>query len=386
MAQRRRPRLTERQRDEIWARWHAGQTLTDIGEALGRYAGAVRGVLVAHGGVPRPARTRAARVLSSTEREVISRGLAAGRSQRSIAAELHRAPSTISREIARNAGPLQYRAESADVRAWAAARRPKPCRLATHRRLRRVVARRLRAQWSPAQVAGWLVTAYPTDPTMRVSHETIYRTLFIQARGGLKRELLQHLRTRRTMRRSQRASTVGQGRGQIVDAVSIRARPPEVADRALPGHWEGDLLAGARNSHLVTLVERQSRFVQLIRVGGKDTTTVVRALIRRVQRLPAGLMRSLTWDRGMEMAQHHRFTVATDVAVYFCDPQSPWQRGSNENTNGLLRQYFPHGADLSGYSQAYLDRIANRLNTRPRKTLGFRTPAEVLAQRVAPIG
>ena len=386
MTRPRRPRLTGRQRDEIWTRWHAGQTLTAIGAALGRYAGAVRGVLLAHGGVARPPRTRAARVLTSTEREAISRGLAAGRSQRSIAAELHRAPSTISREIARNAGPLHYRAESADTRAWATAQRPKRCRLATHRQLRRVVAQQLRAQWSPAQIAGWLVTAYPADPTMRISHETIYRTLFIQARGALKRELQQHLRTRRTMRRSQRASTMGQGRGQIVDAVSISARPPEVADRAIPGHWEGDLLAGARNSHLVTLVERQSRFVQLIRVGGKDTTTVVRALIRRVQRLPAGLMHSLTWDRGTEMAQHHRFTVATDVAVYFCDPQSPWQRGSNENTNGLLRQYFPHGADLSGYSQAYLDRIAHRLNTRPRKTLGFRTPAAVLAPRVAPIG
>jgi len=249
-----------------------------------------------------------------------------------------------------------------------------------------VVAAKLGEDWSPAQIAGWLVTEYADDRTMRVSHETIYRSLYIQARGVLKRELIAHLRTRRSMRRSKRASTAGQLRGQIVDAVSIADRPPAVEDRAIPGHWEGDLLAGAKNTHIATLVERQSRFVQLVQVASKDTATVVQALIRQVQQLPAGLMTSLTWDRGTEMAQHKVFTVATEVSVYFCDPQSPWQRGTNENTNGLLRQYFPTGTDLSAYTQADLDAIALKLNTRPRKTLGFLTPGAILAACVATTG
>jgi IS30 family transposase len=218
---------------------------------------------------------------------------------------------------------------------------------------------------------------------MRVSHETIYKSLFIQARGVLRKELTRHLRSRRVMRRGKTASTVGQPRGQIIDAVSIRDRPAEIEDRAVPGHWEGDLLAGGKNTHIATLVERQSRFVLLVHVEGKDSDSVVEALVRQVQQLPQGLMASLTWDRGMELAQHKRFSIATDVSVYFCDPQSPWQRGSNENTNGLLRQYLPKGSDLSVYSQDDLDAIALRLNTRPRKTLGFRTPGAMLAEAVA---
>jgi IS30 family transposase len=303
-----------------------------------------------------------------------------------MARALGRAPSTLSREISRNAGPLSYRALDADARAWQQAKRPKACRLATDAPLRALVAAKLLADWSPAQIAGWLVTEFPEDVGMRVSHETIYRSLFVQARGVLKRELTAHLRTRRTMRRSKRATKTGQTRGQIVDAVSIADRPAAIEDRALPGHWEGDLLAGAKNSHIATLVERRSRYVHLVRVTGKDTTSVVDALIREVQRLPDELMISLTWDRGLEMAQHHRFSVATEVAVYFCDPQSPWQRGTNENTNGLLRQYFPDGTDLSVYTQQDLNRIARKLNTRPRKTLAFRTPAAILAEAVAPTG
>jgi IS30 family transposase len=213
---------------------------------------------------------------------------------------------------------------------------------------------------------------------MRVSHETIYRSLFIQARGVLKKELQDELRSRRIMRRSRHANTSGQPRGQIIDAVSIRERPAEVEDRAIPGHWEGDLLSGSSNSHIATLVERQSRFTMLVKVKGKDTRSVVSALTREVSKLPAELRRSLTWDRGTEMAQHKRFSVATDVQVYFCDPQSPWQRGTNENTNRLLRQYFPDGAELSEFSQADLNRVAQRLNQRPRKTLGFQTPAAIL--------
>jgi IS30 family transposase len=343
-------------------------------------------VLAVDGGIARRPRTRSARALTPEEREEITRGLAANRSVRAIARQLDRAPSTISREIGRNGGATRYRAADADHQAWRRAKRPKPCRLALHARLRRVVAARLQLDWSPAQIAGWLVTKYPGDDSMRVSAETIYRSLYIQARGVLKKELIAHLRRHRPMRRSRRYSTAGQPRGRIIDAVPIADRPATIEDRAVPGHWEGDLLAGAKNSFVATLVERQSRFVQLIKVAGKDAPSVLKALTKHVQRLPDGLMLSLTWDRGMEMALHKAFSIATDVAVYFCDPQSPWQRGSNENTNGLLRQYFPKGTDLSMFTQSDFDAVALRLNTRPRKTLGFITPAEKLAASVAPIG
>jgi IS30 family transposase len=300
-----------------------------------------------------------------------------------MARRLERAPSTISREINRHGGRMRYRAAAADARAWANAGRGRPCLLARNPRLTQLVAIKLQDDWSPEQISGWLVTEFPDDETMRVSHETIYRTLFIQARGVLKRELIGHLRSRRTMRRSKNASTAGQGRGGITDAVSIRQRPADVEDRAVPGHWEGDLISGSKNSHIATLVERCSRFVMLIKVDGKDSTSVVSALTREIATLPAQLRSSLTWDRGMELAHHSRFTIATDVKVYFCDPQSPWQRGSNENTNGLLRQYLPRGTDLSGHSQEDLDRVALKLNTRPRKTLAFATPAAKLTAAVA---
>jgi IS30 family transposase len=371
---------------ELWRLWKQGHGCPAIGAALGTSLWAIYQIVARHGGIAPPARTRSPRVLNLLEREEISRGLASGASVRSIAGALSRAPSTISREILRHGGGLQYRAANADARAWRRARRPKRCRLAVRPRLQRVVAAKLRADWAPQQIAAWLVRQYPDDRTMRVSHETIYRTLYVQARGGLKQELLRHLRRRRTMRRSGRASLAGDGRGQIVDAVSIAERPPSVDDRALPGHWEGDLFAGKKHSQIATLVERQSRYVLLVRLSGRDTSSVVRALIRRVHHLPAGLMRSLTWDRGLEMAAHKRFTIATDVQVYFCDPQSPWQRGSNENTNGLLRQYFPHGLDLTPVTQRHLDMVAKRLNTRPRQTLDWKTPAEVLAATVALTG
>jgi IS30 family transposase len=326
------------------------------------------------------------RTLSTEDREEISRGLAVGQSLSGVARTLRRAPSTICREVQRHGGRDQYRAARADAQAWHAAKRPKPCRLAGRPALRRVVAEKLAADWAPEQIAGWLKVSYAGDPEMQVSHETIYRSLFIQSRGVLKRALLQHLRRRRTTRRSQHASNRGQRRGQMVDALSISERPALVEDRAVPGHWEGDLLAGAAQSHVATLVERQSRYLMLVRVPGKDTTSVVRALSRHVRTLPRGLMASLTWDRGAELAAHKRFTIATKVQVYFCDPQSPWQRGSNENTNGLLRQYFPKGVDLSAFSQPDLNRIARRLNQRPRKTLGYDTPADRLAAIVAPTG
>lgn len=382
----RRRGLSMAERGDLWARWKAGESMSGIGRALGKPPGSIFAFLAVQGGVARAPRRRADRALTSAEREHISRAVAAAQSIRAIARELGRPASTISREIARNGGRVQYRAVAAEARAWRQAERPKPCRLALEPTLRDLVAAKLEREWSPVQIAGWLKRKYPGDARMQISHETIYRTLYVQARGALKKELLAHLRRHHPLRRSRRYSTKGQPRGQIIDAVSIAARPAEIEDRAVPGHWEGDLLAGAKNTHIATLVERQSRFVQLIKVPSKDANSVGRALTRHVRRLPDGLMASLTWDRGLEMAHHARFSVATDVAVYFCDPQSPWQRGTNENTNGLLRQYFPKGTDLSGFSQPQLNAVARRLNTRPRKTLGFMTPAEKLASTVASTG
>lgn len=382
----RRSRMSWAQKAELWRRWRRGETLSEIGRALDRLPASVFSLLQMHGGFAPAPRQRARRALSTPEREALSRGLARGDSLREIAAALHRAPSTISREVRRNGGRGRYRAVAADRQAWRRGRRPKACRLATRPRLRALVAAKLAARWSPEQIAGWLRDTFPGDAALHVSHETIYRSLFVQSRGVLKRALLAQLRRGRRFRHSRHATTAGQPRGRIVDAVSIRERPAAVEDRAVPGHWEGDLLSGAGNSHIATLVERQSRYLLLVRVRGKDTTTVVRALRRRVQRLPRGLMASLTWDRGMELAAHQAFTVATNVQVYFCDPQSPWQRGSNENTNGLLRQYFPHGTDLARHSQAKLDAVAQQLNTRPRKTLGFKTPAAKLSEIVASTG
>ena len=379
----RRWKLSSAQRADMWSRWKTGQSLNEIGRALGKSHVVVQFLLARHGGIAPAARRRSRRVLTLAEREDISRGIASGCSMRIVAQRLSRACSTVSREVARHGGRAQYRANQADQQAWESALRPKPCLLSTHSKLQQVVASKLIEDWSPQQISGWLKTEYPRDGSLRVSHETIYRSLFIQARGALKQELIQHLRSKRRIRRSRHASVHGHAQGRIIDAVSIRERPAEVEDRAIPGHWEGDLLRGAGNSHVATLVERHSRFCMLVKVTGKDTATVVAALSHHVRQLPASLRRSLTWDRGLEMAQHKSFTMATHVQVYFCDPQSPWQRGSNENTNGLLRQYLPKNADLSSFSQSELDAIALRLNTRPRQTLGFRTPADKLQTSVA---
>ncbi len=383
MSEGKRSRLSLTQRSEIWSRWKSGQSLHEIGRAFGKPHSSIRCLLLPRGGIPPAARRRSRRALTLAEREDISRGIASGSSIREIARHLNRAASTVSREVTRHGGRPVYRAHEADDQAWESALRPKKCLLALHPRLREVVASKLILDWSPEQISGWLKTHYPDDESMRVSHETVYRSLFIQARGVLKKELMNHLRSKRRMRRSRHASVSGQSRGQIVDAISIRERPPEVEDRAIPGHWEGDLLSGAKNSYIATLVERHSRFAMLIKVSSKDTEVVVATLSRHVRKLPATLRRSLTWDRGLEMAKHKAFTVATDVKVYFCDPQSPWQRGTNENTNLLLRQYFSRGTDLSAYSQAQLDQVALRLNQRPRKTLGFQTPASKLQASVA---
>jgi IS30 family transposase len=378
--------LAMAEQNEVWARWRRGETAREIGGALSCSSGTAYLVVARWGGVAPAPRQRAPRTLSLAEREEISRGVAAAEGVREMARRLGRAPSTISREIRRHGGRATYRASAADARAWQRATRPKRCRLATHPRLRTLVAAQLRADWAPHQIAAWLLSTYPDDPTMHVSHETIYRTLYVQARGALKQELTAHLRRRRRIRRSRAATSRGPAQGQLVDIVSISERPPVADDRAVPGHWEGDLLAGRKGSQIATLVERRSRFVLLVRVPASDSATVVRALARRVQRLPAALKQSLTWDRGKEMAHHKQFTVATDVQVYFCDPRSPWQRGSNENTNGLLRQYFPKGADLAPVTQRQLDAVAQKLNTRPRETLGWRTPAEALTTTVALTG
>lgn len=378
--------ITAAERAALWERWKSGQSMQEIARALERQRSSLHWVIARRGGFAPAPRRRSPRMLSLVEREEISRGICASLSMREIARRIGRWPSSVSRELKRHGGCRQYRAARADRQAWDRARRPKRCVLARQRGLRELVAEKLALQWSPQQIAAWLVRQFPADQSMRVSHETIYRTLFIQARGALKKALLAHLRSRRKLRRARHASHAEEGRGQIVDALSIRERPAEVEDRAVPGHWEGDLLLGAQHTQIATLVERRSRFVMLLKLPAKDTTTVVKALTRQVQKLPNELCRSLTWDRGLELAAHKDFTVATDVQVYFCDPHSPWQRGSNENTNGLLRQYFPKGTVLSGYSQAYLDQIAQRLNQRPRQTLGFKTPADILHATVASTG
>ena len=383
MAQGKRVRLSANQRIDMWGRWKAGQSLHEIGRAFGKDHVSIQFMLSQHGGIVPAARRRSLLTLTLAEQEDISRGIASGSSIRDIAKGLQRAVSTVSREVARHGGRPQYRATEADQQAWDSALRPKRCLLAMHVKLQEIVAGKLILDWSPEQITGWLKSQYPKDENMHVSHETIYRSLFIQARGVLKKELIQHLRFKRRIRRSRHARDSGHHKGQIVDAISIRERPAEIEDRAIPGHWEGDLIGGTKNSHIATLVERHSRFVMLIKVPSKDTATVVAALTQHVGKLPATLRRSLTWDRGLEMAQHKSFTVDTEVKVYFCDPQSPWQRGSNENTNGLLRQYFPKRTDLSVYSQEELNDVALRLNQRPRKTLGFQTPADRLQASVA---
>jgi IS30 family transposase len=383
-----RPRIyySEAQKAEMWARWKEGWSLQQIAQLFDRSHSSVQGILAETGGIPPPQRRRSQLTLSLAEREEISRALVTGHSIRSIVARIGRAPSTVSREVKRNGGRVGYRANRADGAALERAHRPKRCKLAENRALAGIVTEKLRLLWSPEQIAGWLKHTYPDDPSLHVSHETIYRSLFIQARGALKKELLAHLRRTRAMRRSRHHTQKTENHGRIVDAVSISERPASVEDRAVPGHWEGDLLFGSHNSQIATLVERQTRYLMLVKLTGKDTETVVNALIKNARKLPQELYRSLTWDRGKELADHKRFTVATDVRVYFCDPQSPWQRGSNENTNGLVRQYLPKGIDISSYSQAKLNAMARQLNERPRKTLGYRTPAEMFSESVALTG
>ena len=386
MTYRTRIYYSSKQKNEMWGRWQRGDSLKSIGRAFNRGSSSIYGVLSRTGGIRPPERKRSRLALSLSEREEISRGIASDLSLRTIALQLDRSPSTISREVKRNGGRDHYRASDAEQSTWNRGHRPKRCKLADNPFLCRAVSAKLRLEWAPQQIAGWLKRTYPGDDSKHVSHETIYRSLFIQARGVLKKELLQYLRTQRTIRRSQHATLKNSGLGQIKNMASIRQRPASVEDRALPGHWEGDLIAGSKNSYIATLVERHTRYVMLAKVKNKDTESVINALIKQSKKLPNELYKSLTWDRGKELADHQRFSLATNIDVYCCDPQSPWQRGSNENTNGLLRQYFPKGTDLSVHSQVKLNAIARRLNERPRQTLDFETPAERFNQCVASIG
>jgi IS30 family transposase len=376
MKYRQRTFFTDKQKSEIWDRWQRGESMSSIGRGFDRASSSIYPLLARTGGIRPPNRSRSRLALTLLEREEISRSLSTQMSLRSIARTLKRPPSTISREVRRNGGVQQYRAVQANEAAWNRAHRPKPCKLAGNVYLCRAISAKLTRKWSPQQIAGWLMREHPDEEDKRVSHETIYRSLFIQTRGVLKKELLAHLRATRSIRRSRHATLKRSGLGRFNDAVSIRDRPAEAEDRAVPGHWEGDLIAGSGNSFIATLVERHSRYVMLAKVGNKDSHSVIQALIKQSRKLPKELYRSLTWDRGSEMAGHRKFTLATNIDVFLCEPHSPWQRGTNENTNRLLRQYFPKGTDLSIHSQAKLSAVARQLNERPRKTLGYETPAE----------
>lgn len=383
MVYRTRIYYSAKQRAEIWDRWQRGESMSSIGRVFERESSSIYNILERTGGI-RPATRKRSRIsLTLQEREEISRGIISGCSIRSIALTLNRSPSTVSREIDRNGGMKAYRAVQADQAAWDRSQRPKVCKLATNRALAKIVESKLKRHWSPQQIAGWLRKKHPKIERQRVSHETIYRTLYVQTRGALKKELQLYLRTKRAVRRSKHASLKRQGLGTITNTISISERPATAEDRAVPGHWEGDLIGGSSNSWVATLVERHSRYVMLAKIKRRDAETVVQALIRHSQKLPKELYKSLTWDRGTEMAQHQKFTLATDIQVYFCDPHSPWQRGSNENTNRLLRQYLPKGTDLSVYTQTELNKIARQLNERPRKTLDYDSPAERFNECVA---
>jgi IS30 family transposase len=376
--------LTQAQQERIWEVRAKGLSDSGIARRLGLEPRRVTRYLASCGGIPpRRPRRRAKRCLTLAEREEISRGIARGESDRMIGRLIGRHHTTIGREIARSGGRCRYRGHFADEEAWERARRPRQPKLASCPELRALVIVGLKDKRSPEQIAGWLRLHYPDNEDMQVSHETIYRSLYVQTRGTFKRELTRHLRSRRQKRLPKGHSKKDQGRGKITDKVMISERPPEVEDRAVPGHWEGDLLIGTKTNAIATLVERQTRYVQLVCLpDGFQAESVRRALQASITTLPEQLRRSLTWDQGLEMAEHRQFSVDTGVAVYFCDPRSPWQRGSNENTNGLLRQYFPKGKSLKEVRQDELDAVAAQLNRRPRKTLGFRTPAEKLTELI----
>lgn len=368
--------MTDDRKASIWRLWQQGHPMSEIARTIDKPPATVYSYLLYHGGIAPRKKLRRANCLTLEERESISRALASECSIRSVAREQNRSPSTISREITRNGGAVKYRASIAEQAFLKRTKRPKSFSLAVRPDLRCLVEKKLASNWSPEQIAGWSKSRQTSaDKEMYVSHETIYKSLFIQTRALFRAELKKHLRTKRMFRhaKSHKAGT----RGQILDAISIRDRPAEIEDRAIPGHWEGDLIVGANNSAIATVVERQSRFTVLCKCEGRTAPSVVSSLTEHMKKLPNQVLKSLTLDRGQEFSAHKLFSVATDMDVYFCDPRSPWQRGTNENTNALLRQYFPKGSGMARYSQSELDNIAAELNARPRKTLKFKTPAEI---------
>lgn len=370
--------FTQEEANIIWKKWKLGCSLSDIGRCIRKSPGSIFHLVSSYGGIAPASRKRRQLFLSFEEREEISRGIAAKKTIRQIAHNLKRSPATISREIQRNGGQTKYRAHLADERYWRLASRSKPSKLSINTKLKDIIAEKLTMKWSPEQISGWLKNNYPIGSNMHISHETIYKSIFIQSKGIFNKTIRKHLRSKKTMRRAKNARSQNNIRGQIIDPITIRERPAEIEDRAIPGHWEGDLICGSKNSHMATLVERKSRFTLLVKVKGKDTFSVVQALKEQLLTLPLNLRRSLTWDRGMELADHKKLSIDTNINIYFCDPRSPWQRGTNENTNRLLRQYFPKKTDISVYKQEYLDEVARELNQRPRKILNFKTPADTL--------
>ena len=368
--------MTYKMKETIWHLWKAGDPMANISKVLSKPPATIFSYLQYHGGIRPRLRSRSLNSLTIRERETITRGLASGDSIRAIARQLERSPSTVCREVNNNGGSSKYRAIDADNAAWKRGKRPKQCLLSINRQLRDLIASKISDDWSPEQISGWLRRHHPNDEKMRVSHETIYKSLFIETRNIFHKKLRKHLRTKRKFRQA-KAHKVG-SRGRIIGGVSIHDRPADIESRATLGHWEGDLIVGSNNSHIATVVERSTRFTMLVQVDSKKTSDVVGSLSKQLSQLPEVFKKTLTWDRGTELAAHAELTVATGMDVYFCDPSSPWQRGTNENTNGLLRQYFPKGTSLKGYSQYYLDSIASKLNDRPRKTLKYHTPHDML--------
>jgi IS30 family transposase len=368
--------MTPSRKETIWSQWRKGIPMITISREIKKPPATVYSYLLYHGGIEPTARVRRKGSLNFCERETISRHLAQQTSIRAIARELGRCASTVSREVNRNGGETRYRAELAEKAFIKKAKRPKAPMLATNAKLCKLVASKLEQDWSPEQISGWLKLTHPNQKEMYVSHETIYKTLYIQTRGVLREQLKKHLRTKRMFRHAKNHHAAVNN--DIPAAISIRDRPVEIDTREVPGHWEGDLIIGSNHSAIATVVERQSRFTVLCKVKGKDTAGVVASLTKQMSKLPEHVLKSLTWDRGREMCGHQQFTIATKMNVYFCDPSSPWQRGTNENTNGLLRQYFPKQTSLSNFNQLELNKVALKLNSRPRKTLGYKTPAQVL--------
>lgn len=378
---------TQEEKDLVFDLWKQGAGFSDISRVIDAKPGSIFTILRDSGGIKPEKRKRSVHHLTLEEREEIRAGLSAKMSIRAIARKLNRSPSTVSREVNRNKGRRWYKAVDADRRAWSQAKRPKACTLALNEELKELVVQKLKLNWSPEQISGWLKASMPRRKSMHVSHETIYKTLYVRSRKTLPHKLASHLRRSHKMRHSKNHSRSGdRGTINIVNGVSIQQRPKHIEKRSSIGHWEGDLVTGSGNTHIATLVDRKTRYTLILKLAGKDSNSVNNALQEAFTRLPVSMKKTLTWDRGMELAKHAEFTRVTGIPVYFCDPQSPWQRGTNENTNSLIRQYFPKKTCLAQHSQHKLDMVAAQLNERPRKVLKFKTPKEMMERGVAMVG